>query len=406
MTPEITLFNTATLSIEPLQARGGRATLYVCGVTPYDTTHAGHAFTYVTFDALRRVLQDAGITVQYTQNVTDIDDDILRKSAELGVPYDELAERETELYLADMASLNVATPHSYVKATDAIPDIVTAVEELVRGGIGYQSGGNVYFDNRAFSGYGALCHCDREHMLALAAEHGGFPDDPAKRDPLDFLLWQGHKPGEPSWPSPFGAGRPGWHIECSTIAMITLGLPVTIHGGGRDLIFPHHASEIAQAESVHKVSPFAEHWMHTAMVRYQGEKMSKSLGNLVLVRDLLRRYSADAIRLYLLSHHYREEFEYDEGGLADAAVVVERLRGVVAGASDVEGADNPVIREMRDLLWTDLDIPRVIARMVDHLDGSGSAGPSSDVVAGLRWISHVLGLTLSSRAEVQVGCAT
>ena len=232
--------------------------------------------------------------------MTDIDDDILRKSKELGLPFDTLAERETAQFKTDMASLNVLEPDAFVPATTVIPGIVDAVTSLVQSGAAYVVEGNVYFDNRGFSGYGRPLHGDRSDMLRLAAEHGGFPDDPKKRDPLDFLLWQAHSGDEPSWPSPWGPGRPGWHIECSTIAMSFLGFPVDIHGGGSDLIFPHHASELAQAETLTGQAPFVRHWMHNAMVRMDGEKISKSLGNMVFIRDLVPTSAPDAIRLYLL----------------------------------------------------------------------------------------------------------
>jgi L-cysteine:1D-myo-inositol 2-amino-2-deoxy-alpha-D-glucopyranoside ligase len=401
----ISLYNTANLAVEPIAVPDGRVTLYVCGVTPYDTTHAGHAFTYVQFDALVRVLKDAGLDVTYTQNVTDIDDDILRKAAELGVEYDELGRRETQQYLEDMAALNVATPNNFVRATDVIPDIVRSVEDLVRVGRAYQSGANVYFDNRSFPDYGALCHCTRQRMLELAAENGGFPDDPAKRDPLDFLLWQGHQAGEPSWPSPFGPGRPGWHIECSTIAVMTLGVPVTIHGGGRDLIFPHHASEAAQAESIHADVPFVQHWMHTGMVRYQGEKMSKSLGNLVLVRDLVQRYSGESVRLYLLSHHYREEFEFDEAGVRWAEGLTQRMRAALSDLPEDGQPGGPIFDELRGYLRADLDTPAAIRRMESLLVDVEAGIASPNTVASLKWLMRVLGIAVGAGAVIGASCS-
>ncbi len=391
--PEINLFNTATQQVEPLQVENHRVSLYVCGITPYDTTHLGHAFTYVMFDTLVRFLRSTGHDVTYAQNVTDIDDDILRKSSELGVTYDQLARTETERYLRDMAVLNVDRPTHLVWATQIIEGIVSEVARLLEAEDAYAVDGNVYFDNRRFPGYGSIAHVSRDEMVSLASTHGGFPDDPKKRDPLDFLLWQAKRPGEPSWPSPFGPGRPGWHIECSTIATSFLGTPVTIHGGGRDLVFPHHASEIAQVESLDPAAPFVSHWMHTAMVRYEGEKMSKSLGNLILIGDLVERFSPSAIRLYLLSHHYREEFEFSEEDLMVAAELDERMqlaieRGDAASStSDWGGA----VQEAQGLLSQDFDTPGVV-RLLDRLTSDfQSRSPQPGQIQAIRSIANLIG---------------
>lgn len=392
----ITLFNTATSRLEPVTFLANRASVYVCGVTPYDTTHLGHAFTYLAYDVLIRFLRHSGVKVTYAQNVTDIDDDILRKSKELGIAYSELASRETAQFLADMDSLNVIRPDRFVQATQVIPEIVTSVERLVNRGAAYISDGNVYFDSTSFPDYGAISHSGRDSQIKLAAEHGGFPDDSRKRDPLDFLLWQKHIAGEPEWPSPFGPGRPGWHIECSTIATEVLGLPVSIHGGGVDLVFPHHASEIAQAETLTGVHPFVQHWMHTAMVRMDGEKMSKSLGNMVFVRDLIKRYSADAIRLYLLSHHYRQEFEWEEAELADAADLASRLTTLdlqhVAGEPTSDGS---IVDAMNESTGDDLQTPEVVRRLAALAEGGNRDVPATGVAAALSWAVDVLGLQLS-----------
>ena len=398
--PAINLYNTATRRVEPLQYDDSRVSLYVCGVTPYDTTHLGHAFTYVAFDTLRRSLTSFGLTVDYAQNVTDIDDDILRKSAELAIPYDQLARDETSRYLTDMASLNVPEPDHFICATRIIPDIVEAVSELLEQGYAYQSKGNIYFDRRRFPRYGELSWAPREQMIELAATHGGFPDDPRKRDPLDFLLWQAEQAGEPSWPAPFGEGRPGWHIECSTIAASVLGLPVDIHGGGRDLVFPHHESEIAQVESVHP-SPFVRHWMHTGMVRFEGEKMSKSLRNLVLVRDLLERYSPSVVRLYLLSHHYRSDFEFFETDLAamvELDVRLSRLAGNPEGS--LAQAASPAAQEASDLLRNDLDTPAVVD-LLRRLAVAAETNPLDREAPGaILHIAGVLGVPLSATSTV------
>ncbi|MDQ3881249.1 MAG: cysteine--tRNA ligase, partial [Chloroflexota bacterium] len=281
--------------------------LYVCGITPYDSGHLGHAFTYVQFDVLNRYLRHLGHDVRYVQNLTDVDDDMLRRARELGEDYLALGERNVTGFFRDMDALNWLRPDVYPRATHHIPAMQRLIARLLERGHAYRADGFVYFDVASFPTYGALSRIPRDEMLPVANERGNVPDAPGKRDPLDFIVWQPSAPGEPSWTSPWGAGRPGWHIECSAMSMEYLGDRFEIHGGGSDLIFPHHESEIAQSEGATGVRPFVAFWMHTGMVHHEGEKMSKSLGNLVLVRDLLVDYPGDAIRLYLLSHHYRAE---------------------------------------------------------------------------------------------------
>ena len=304
------LYNTLTGSIEPFRSRDGKVGIYVCGVTPYDTTHAGHAFTFLTFDVLVRFFRALGEEVTYVQNVTDIDDDILRKAKETGVDWQELGAAETARLRRDMRALNALDPDHFVLATDHIPEMVTLIESLVAAGHAYESGGSVYFSVESDPEYGKLSGIARPDMLAVASERGNVPDDPKKRDPLDFVLWQAAAAGEPTWETPWGPGRPGWHIECSAMATYYLGNTIDIHGGGSDLVFPHHESEIAQSELATTERPFSRVWMHAAMVSYQGEKMSKSLGNLIRVSDVLTTYHADALRLYLLDHHYRDPWAY------------------------------------------------------------------------------------------------
>src|SRR5579863_1341369 len=320
------LFNTLTQSLEdfvPLHDK--KVTMYVCGVTPYDTTHLGHAFTYVTFDTLRRYLEFRGYSVNYVQNVTNIDDDILRKARELGVAWDELGDRETERYLRDMDTLNVQRPTVYARATDEIPGMVEIIQSLIAKGYAYESSGNIYFNVRKDPDFGIMARAiglnDYAAMLTIANERGNFPDDTRKKDPLDFVLWQAQAPGEPAWPSPWGLGRPGWHIECSAMSTRYLGDQLDIHGGGADLAFPHHTCEIAQSENATGVHPFTRYWMHIGMVRLDGEKMSKSLGNLILVRNLLGAYAPNTVRVLLLGHQYREAWEYHEEEALQAAQI-------------------------------------------------------------------------------------
>lgn len=322
------LYNSLSRSIEGLQPLREPVSIYTCGITPYDTTHLGHAFTYGIVDLLVRYLEYRGHAVRYVQNVTDIDDDILRSAGRAGEDWRALGDRWTAHFIEDMISLNVLAPDQFPRATDVVPDILQAVQGLLNLGKAYQAGGSVYFDLRAWPSYGSLSGLPREQMLPVANERGNKPDDPNKRDPLDFVLWQAQAPGEPAWDSPWGPGRPGWHIECSTMAGKFLGDTVDIHAGGGDLIFPHHESEIAQAEPL-TGQPFVRTWMHIAMVRHEGEKMSKSLGNLIMVRDLLGRWSADAVRLYLASHHYRHSWSFSEELLQEAEARAERLQAAV-----------------------------------------------------------------------------
>ncbi|HLF88693.1 MAG TPA: cysteine--tRNA ligase [Anaerolineales bacterium] len=326
------LYNPLTQSLEPLCPDGKPGdiiTIYVCGITPYDTTHLGHAFTYTTADVLIRYLEYRGSTVKYVQNVTDIDDDILKRAKNEGGDWREVGNRWTRHFIQDMINLNVRPPDHYPRATEVIPEIIETVQALIDKGVGYEKNGSVYYHVDDYPQFGALARMDKPTMLKIANERGNNPDDPNKRDPLDFVLWQAHTPGEPSWESPWGAGRPGWHIECSTMSSKFLGVDtIDIHGGGGDLLFPHHTCEIAQIEPL-TGKPFVRFWMHAAMVRHGGEKMSKSLGNLVWARELLKTHTSDALRLYLATHHFQVEWSYDSGLLNWAGRVARRLMDAV-----------------------------------------------------------------------------
>jgi L-cysteine:1D-myo-inositol 2-amino-2-deoxy-alpha-D-glucopyranoside ligase len=374
------LRNTETNVIQPLESASPPVGIYVCGITPYDTTHLGHAFTYVVFDVLVRALRAAGQAVRYVQNVTDVDDDIIRRARELGTTWDRLATEETALYEGDMASLNVLAPDVFPRASQTIPKIIALVRTLEAQGHAYRRDDNVYFRVGSVADYGRLSRLRREKMIELSAQRGADPNDPRKQDPLDFLLWQASAPDEPRWESPWGDGRPGWHIECSAMALEHLGPQVDIHGGGADLIYPHHESEIAQSESATGVRPFARIWVHVGMLRYQGEKMSKSLRNLVLVRDLLRRYDADSIRVLLLRHHYREPWEYTEDQLDDAAAWTGRLREASARSGN-PGGDGALA--VRAALEEDLDTVGAL-RALEEAVGSGRGGRAAADMLGLR----------------------
>jgi L-cysteine:1D-myo-inositol 2-amino-2-deoxy-alpha-D-glucopyranoside ligase len=383
------LRNTETNAVQPLEPRDARSVgVYVCGITPYDTTHLGHAFTFVVFDVLVRTLRAAGQPVRYVQNVTDIDDDIIRRARELGTTWDRLATKETALYQDEMAALNVLAPDVFPRASQTIPKIIALVRTLEAQGHAYRRDGNVYFRAGSVTDYGRLSRLSREEMIKLSAKRGADPNDPRKQDPLDFVLWQASAPGEPRWESPWGEGRPGWHIECSAMALEYLGAQVDVHGGGADLIYPHHESEIAQSESATGVRPFARIWAHVGMLRYQGEKMSKSLGNLVLIRDLLPRYDPDSIRVLLLRHHYREPWAYTHDQLDDAAEWTHRLHEAVARAGDATSdRGGEAAKLVRAALEDDLDS----ARALQVLEDAVSSGDG-----GWRLAADLLGLRLGA----------
>ncbi|MBN1220659.1 MAG: cysteine--tRNA ligase [Anaerolineae bacterium] len=395
------LYNALSQQIETFAPAGEDVTIYVCGITPYDTTHLGHAFTYTAFDILIRYLEQQGYSVRYAQNVTDVDDDILRKAKEVGEPWDRLVNRWTTHFIEDMQSLNVRPPDYYPRATEVIDDIITTVQNLLTVGVAYEANGNVYFHINSWPQYGKLCRIERAEMLAVANERGNKPDDPHKRDPLDFVLWQAQALGEPAWDSPWGPGRPGWHIECSTLSTRFLGDTIDIHGGGGDLIFPHHESEIAQAEPLMKdEARFTRFWLHTAMVYHEGEKMSKSLGNLVMMRDLLQTWSPDALRLYLGSHHYRAIWGYHDGELGQAAQLVEKLCSAVTAASGDGSPLDPTTAQtaFNRAMANDLNTPAALL-VLEDLANDILKDDHQDITAAqqvLREMSHIFGLRLDA----------
>lgn len=373
------LYNSLTQTKEefiPLNKR--IVTLYVCGITPYDTTHLGHAFTYVFFDVLVRYLTFRGYKVVYVQNVTDIDDDILKKAKEENKDWKELGDFWTERFLKEMRLLNVSPPTYYVKATNSLTSMIRIIKVLIEKDFAYEKNGNVYFEVNKFKNYGKLSGFNKNQMLKLLRERGGNPNDPLKKNPLDFLLWQHFKRKEPFWESPWGKGRPGWHIECSAMANQYLddqidpfgklrvngerSRTIDIHGGGRDLIYPHHESEIAQSESFTKKAPFVKYWLHTAMVMYQGEKMAKSLGNLVMISDLLKKYSPNAIRFLLLSHHYRSPWEFNEEELKSAEksllIIKKALKTKLKGQKSRES--DKYFKKFLTFMDDDLNTPQAL----------------------------------------------
>jgi len=407
------LHNVLTGKRETFTPQGETATVYVCGITPYDTTHLGHAFTYTSFDILIRYLEFLGHPVKYVQNVTDIDDDILRKAAEVGDDWQAVGNRWTAHFIRDMIALNVRPPDRFPRATSVIAEMQETISALLAAGYAYEVAGNVYFHIDDDEDFGKLSRIPRAEMLPVANERGNHPDDPHKRDPLDFVLWQAQAEGEPAWDSPWGPGRPGWHIECSTMATEYLGDTIDIHGGGADLLFPHHECEIAQAEGATGQEPFVRFWLHTAMVHHEGEKMSKSLGNLIMVRDLLDQgWHPDALRLYLGRHHYRDVWEFHASSLEAAAVLAGRLRAALAatgGTGDplsARGALNSFTTAMNHDLdtATAISIMEQFAIQIERVAGTGR--DISGAQEALRQMAAVFGLYLDAAApeeRVQTG---
>jgi L-cysteine:1D-myo-inositol 2-amino-2-deoxy-alpha-D-glucopyranoside ligase len=346
--------------LAPRAGTGRRAiSLYVCGVTPYDSGHMGHAFTFSMFDVLVRFIESNGVRVRYVQNVTDIDDPLFERARRDGEDWKLLAQRETEVHIRDMTALGWRPPDVMPRVSQEIGRIKAAASKLHAAGYAYRTDA-LYFDVARYRGYGRLSHRTRRSMLRKLRDEGllGTVGPGAKRDALDFPLWRASAPDEPAWRSKFGPGRPGWHIECSAMAMRYLGEQIDIHGGGRDLQFSHHESERAQSESLTGKKPFAKAWMHTGLVRYEGRKMSKSLGNLVKVSQALTRAPAAAARLYLISHRYERDWEFEWAGLARTARLIERARAVLKMPGGEPSA--ALIKEFNAALSDDLDTPRAV----------------------------------------------
>lgn len=361
--PQLRLYDTADRQVRPT-VPGPTATMFVCGITPYDATHLGHAATYLAFDLVHRMWLDGGHRVHYVQNVTDVDDPLFERAERDGVDWRDLGARETQLFREDMAALRVLPPQDYVGATEAIDEVVEMVETLLAAGAAYvvddPAHPDLYFRADADAAFGYESNYDRDTMLRLFAERGGDPQRPGKADPLDALLWRTQRPGEPSWPSPFGPGRPGWHVECAAIALSRIGFGFDVQGGGSDLIFPHHEFSAAHAECMTGRRRFARHYVHAGMIGWDGHKMSKSRGNLVLV-SALRAAEVDpaAIRLGLLSGHYRSSRFWSEEVLAEATARLQRWRTAAALPAGPDATD--LIGRLRRYLADDLDSPKALA---------------------------------------------
>jgi len=391
------VFNTLTGQKEEFNPKGKTVNIYVCGVTVYDDCHIGHAMSYVLFDVIRRYLEFKGYKIKHVQNFTDIDDKIIDRANQLRISSSELAEKYIDEYFRDMDALNIKRVHVYPKATEEIPKIIEVIQGLIAKGFAYESDGSVYFRVKNFPGYGKLSHQALDDIMTRCSVEEG-----KKEYPLDFALWKAAKPGEPFWPSPWGQGRPGWHIECSAMALKYLGESLDIHGGGQDLIFPHHENEITQSESFTGVAPFAKYWMHNGLLQLGEDKMSKSLGNLITVKQALEHYSADAIRLFIIGSHYRSPLTYSEVTLRAAEVGMERLRQATrdGGGSGGKGVldSEPFRRRFVDSMDDDFNTAQAVAALFDLAREINRTREENYDVTGaqntLAELAKVLGFTL------------
>lgn len=396
------LYNTLSGQVEEfVPADGNLVKMYVCGVTPYSATHVGHALSYVVFDTLRRYLEHKGYEVRHIQNFTDIDDKIIQRAQESGVSEDELVEEFIGDYFQTMDALNIQRASEYPRATREIPRIIDAIAGLIDRGHAYPAAGDVYFRVTSKDDYGKLSHRTLDSMIAGAR----IQVDENKEHPMDFVLWKGAKPGEPSWESPWGPGRPGWHIECTAMSLEYLGEQLDIHGGGQDLVFPHHENEIAQSECYTGAKPFSRYWMHNGLLQLGSDKMSKSLGNLVSVVEALERYSPDAMRLYFLSSHYRSPLAYSDAGAAAVERSLERVRrALIPGNGAGPEVDTETHRaRFAAAMDDDLNTPQAVAALFDLArdinrgrDAGQSIGSGQDA---LRELGSVLGLTFEDRSS-------
>ena len=396
--PPVALHDTATGG-RVTTAPDGPARLYVCGITPYDATHMGHAATYVAFDLLHRAWRSAGHEVTYVQNVTDVDDPLLERATRVHVDWRELAERETELFRQDMAALRVLAPDHYIGAVESIPLVISLVERLQAAGSVYQVEDDLYFSVTADPAFGEQSNLTRQEMLEIFPDRGGDPERPGKKDPLDCVVWRGPREGEPSWDSPFGPGRPGWHIECTAIAQEHLGGAFDVQAGGSDLVFPHHEMCAGHAHVAAPSTRFAKVYSHAGMVAYDGQKMSKSLGNLVFV-SALRNSDVDpmAIRLVLLRHHYRSDWEWLDAELWEAVDTLEEWRRALSLGAGAPTA--PVVTEVLAALADDLDAPRAVDAVQAWVDATlGSTGHLADTS------DHDAAMTMHSLLDAALGLA-
>lgn len=393
------IYNTLTARPEEFVPETDTVRLYVCGVTPYAESHVGHALSYIVFDVLRRYLEYKGYTVNHVQNFTDIDDKLITRANALGTTVKDLAGIYIDRYFEDMQALNIVPATVYPRATEEIPTIIEIIQALIDQGYAYAAGGDVYYRVRAKADYGKLSHRTLDSMIAEARVEAG----EEKEFAADFALWKGAKPGEPAWDSPWGPGRPGWHIECTAMSVRYLGPSIDIHGGGNDLIFPHHENEIAQSEAATGVQPFVHYWMHNGWMQFAGEKMSKSIGNIVTIADALQMYGPDALRLFVLSSHYRSPLTYSPEGMEAMKKGAERLRaaasvqssGGAAAAIDLDAYRRRLEEGLEDDLNTAPGVAALfdLAREINRARDEGA--DVSQAQAGLRDLAGLLGLRLA-----------
>lgn len=386
----LSLYDTADQRIKPVDTSGEEVGMYVCGITPYDSTHLGHAATYLTFDLVYRQLLANGHKVHYVQNITDVDDPLFERAARDGVDWRELGTSQIDLFRSDMETLSVIPPRDYIGAMEAVDEIVVMIQRLLDAGAAYKlDHGDIYAPIDATAQFGYESNLDRATMLEFFAERGGDPQRKGKRDPLDALLWRGHREGEPAWESPFGLGRPGWHVECSAIATNRLGATFAIQGGGSDLAFPHHEFSAAHAEAAHNTQRMAGHYVHSGMIALDGVKMSKSLGNLVFVHKLTEAgYDPSAIRLAVFDGHYRADRDFTYEVLDAAEARLARWREALANEGDV-GEVRVGVDKLRNALANDLDTPAALA-IIDEAtgDADGMLAAAIDGLLGVQISGH------------------
>jgi len=397
------IFNTLTGQKEDFHPRNGVVTMYVCGITAYDECHIGHAMTYIIFDVIKRYLGFKGYKVKHVQNFTDVDDKIIKRANQLGMPPAELASKYTDQYFATMDALNVERADVYPRATEEIPKIIEIIQGLFAKGYAYEFEGSAYFRVRNFPDYGKLSHRNLAEMIPKA----GYCERD-KEYPLDFALWKASKPGEPFWESPWGQGRPGWHIECSAMALKYLGDTIDIHGGGQDLVFPHHENEIAQSESFTQEIPFVRYWLHNGLMQQDKQKMSKSTGNLVCIKDALDRFGSDAIRLFILSSHYRSPLTYSEEALEASERGAERLRWALTHRTNAdEGVAilkaEPFEQKFVEAMDDDFNTAQAIAvlfELAKEINRGAERGMHiTEAQHTLLKLAGILGLTLREKAQ-------
>jgi len=397
------VFNTLTGQKEDFHDRNGVVTMYVCGITAYDKCHVGHAMTYIIFDVIRRYLRFKGYKVKYVQNFTDIDDKIIDRANQLGMPASELASKYVDLYFADMDALNIQRADIYPKASEEMPKVIEIIQRLLVKGYAYESEGSVYFRVRNFPDYGKLSHRNLADMISKVSAY-----EETKEYPLDFAVWKAAKPDEPFWESPWGRGRPGWHIECTAMALTYLGDSIDIHGGGQDLVFPHHENEIAQSESSSGVTPFVRYWLHSGLMQQDKQKMSKSTGNLVCVEDVLDRFSADAIRLFVLGSHYRSPLGYSEEALEAGERGVERLRSALGQKSSEEEEHamldaKPFEQKFVEAMDDDFNTAQAIAVLFEltrEINRGAEQGANiTEAQHTMLKLAGILGLTLEEKTQ-------